>query len=192
MTALILNGALELDETLTPVLRVIDEEFRAHGFEVDICTLREMDIAPCLGCFGCWERTPGVCLFDDAARDVTRKMIQSKVTVLLTPITFGGYSSELKKAVDRLIPNILPFFTQVQGETHHEKRYTAYPALVGIGVQRQDDPEEEKLFRRIVKRNALNMRAPGYSTCVLHGTEVEYEMRTCVVSSLKEAGVIGE
>jgi len=42
----------------------------------------------------------------------------------LTPITFGGYSSSLKKnGGSSKIQNVLPFFQQVNGETHHQKRY---------------------------------------------------------------------
>ena len=42
----------------------------------------------------------------------------------------GGYSSELKNAVDHLIPNILPFFANVDGETHHKPRYKRYAKLL--------------------------------------------------------------
>jgi len=46
----------------------------------------------------------------------------SELVVLLTPITFEGYCSELKKAVDRVIPLILPYFLFVRHEVHHIRR----------------------------------------------------------------------
>ena len=44
------------------------------------------------------------------------------LVIYLTPVTFGGYSSELKRMVDHQIQNISPFFTSVQGEIHHQRR----------------------------------------------------------------------
>lgn len=72
------------------------------GWEVEPFILHDMEIHH-WGCFGCWVQTPGVCVIDDAGRDVARAVIQSDLAVFLIPVTFGGYSSELKKAVDRLI-----------------------------------------------------------------------------------------
>jgi hypothetical protein len=98
--------------------------------------LRDLEIAFCVGCFGCWERNPGECLVDDAARDLARAMIQSELVVYLTPVTFGGYSSQLKKAVDRVICLLHPHFTKVHNETHHIARCARYPRLLGVGGPR--------------------------------------------------------
>ena len=36
--------------------------------EVRECCIRDRDIKPCLGCFACWNKTPGTCcLADDMA-----------------------------------------------------------------------------------------------------------------------------
>jgi hypothetical protein len=53
-----------------------------------------MKLAHCLGCFGCWLKTPGMCVEDDAGRQVARAIVQSDTTVLYTPATFGGYSPD--------------------------------------------------------------------------------------------------
>ena len=73
-------------------------------------------------------------MLQDGGHVVTRAFIQSDLAIFLTPVTFGGYSSQLKKAVDHLIPNILPFFRTVKGETRHHKRYAHYPNLLVLGV----------------------------------------------------------
>ena len=90
-----------------------------------------MEIRPCIGCFGCWVQTPGECLIDDAARQIAPAIIGSDLVIYLTPVTFGGYSSELKKALDRCICLILPFFTKIDGEMHHKPRYDRYPGCSG-------------------------------------------------------------
>ena len=39
----------------------------------------------------------------------------------------------LKRMVDHQIQNVLPFFTQIKGETHHLKRYAKTPNFLAIG-----------------------------------------------------------
>jgi len=117
-----------------PLREIIAQELRAAGFVPEILLLRDLDIAPCVGCFGCWIRTPGECVIPDAGRDVAKTVIRSDLTVFLTSVTFGGYSSELKKAVDRLIPLVSPYFRRVGGEVHHRPRYRCHPRLLGVGL----------------------------------------------------------
>jgi hypothetical protein len=171
--ALILDGGLGDGVDTRGAGMIADELLRRDGWQATRLTLREIDIAPCLGCFSCWIKTPGVCVMDDAGRDVARQMVHSDLLVYLTPLTFGGYSSELKKALDRSIPNISPFFRLVKGEVHHVKRYARYPRIVGIGVCSDDraDLDEEELFETLIHRNAINFHAPADGACVISMTE---------------------
>ncbi len=171
--ALLLDGGRDDGDETRDTAALAVELLGADGWRVTHLALREIEIAPCFGCFGCWVRTPGVCVIDDAGRDVARRMVQSDLLVYLTPLTFGGYSSELKKAVDRLIPNILPFFQSIDGEVHHVKRYERYPRLVAIGVAPSGpvDPEDEELFETLVHRNAINYRAPSAAACVIAASD---------------------
>ena len=177
--ALILDGGLENGELTRDSGEIATGVLRRYGWQVTDLILREVDIAPCLGCFGCWVKTPGVCVIDDAGRDVARQMIQSDLLVYLTPLTFGGYSSELKKAIDRSIPNISPLFRLVRGEVHHVKRYTRNPRIVGIGVCPigRVDPDEEELFETLIHRNAINMHAPADEATVVAAEDNEIKRR---------------
>jgi len=136
--------------------------------EVECYCLREIDISPCLGCFGCWVKTPGVCVIDDTARGIAERVIGSNLLVYLTPITFGGYSSQLKKALDRTIPLILPLFKRIRGEVHHVPRYNRFPALVAFGVLPWVEPDSEDLFEALVHRNAINMHTPLADAQILY------------------------
>ncbi len=75
----------------------------------------ERRIGPCMGDFFCWTRSPGECTQDDDNREISRTFVGSDLVVFLTPVIFGGYSSELKRALDHLIPNISPFFVTLGG-----------------------------------------------------------------------------
>ena len=165
---LVLNGALSGDETLAPVEEALLALLRDVGSEVRHYSMRDVSLAYCQGCFECWTHSPGLCKTDgDAGREIAAAMIRSDLMVLLTPITFGGYSSEIKKAMDRSICLVLPFFRRVNGEVHHRRRYRRYPVLAGVGILRQPDEEQERIFRTLVERNALNMDSPVHSVCVL-------------------------
>ena len=139
---------------------MIHDELEDVGWEVNDFYLQDRKIAPCQGCFGCLIRTPGICLIDDDGREVAKKAVQSDLMVFVSPVTFGGYSSDLKKAVDRLFLQILyPFFMKINGEFHHKPRYARYPCLIGLGVLSKSDEEGERIFKTLVARNAINLHS---------------------------------
>jgi multimeric flavodoxin WrbA len=166
--ALVLNGALPGDETLAPVEEALLALLRDSGTEVRGYSMRDVPLAHCQGCFECWTTSPGLCKTDgDAGREIAAAIIGSDLMVLLTPITFGGYSSEIKKAMDRSICLVLPFFRRVDGEVHHRRRYPRYPALAAVGVLGAPDEEQARIFRSLVERNARNMDSRATAVCVL-------------------------
>jgi multimeric flavodoxin WrbA len=167
MKAVIFDGSREGDLTFNTIETSLANRLTAEGWEVESIELRKMQIAGCLGCFCCWIKTPGICVIDDDGRETTRKAIQSDLLVFLTPVTFGGYSSELKKAIDRIIPISLPYFESYKGQIHHKKRYKKYPKLLVIGVQ-EPGLEGEETFLALAERNRLNFRPPAYAAGVFH------------------------
>jgi len=183
-SACILDGAPRdvpaLDDAVRHVVKTLDE----RGWTTTVQRLREMEIAPCRGCFACWVKTPGECIIDDAARDVARAAIHSDLLVYVTPVTFGGYSSTLKKAVDRMIPLILPYFTFVGSEVHHIRRYPTAPNLLGVGLMPERDERQERAFRALIRRNSINFHAADAEVCLLH--EGSLDPRSSIVAALEE------
>lgn len=186
MDALILNGMAKDEDGVSEILA---GELKNSGYEVTSLILREKEIAPCLGCFGCWIKTPGICVVDDDGREVVRMAVQSDLMIFLTPVTFGGYSSNLKKALDRIIPIASPFFMKIAGEIHHRPRYARYPSIVGIGLLPQPDEESEQIFRTLVKRNAINLHAPSHSAGVVLRSDPPDKMRDDIKRLLNGPGV---
>ena len=185
-SAVVLNGALPGDETLAPIEHALVELLRETGTGVRDFQLRDIQLAHCQGCFECWVKTPGLCKTDgDAGREITGAMIGSDLMVLLTPVTFGGYSSELKKVMDRSICVVSPFFRRVDGEVHHRRRYRRYPALAGVGILQEPDEEQERIFRTLVERNALNLACPVTAVCVLPAGAPPAVVRDRLASSLE-------
>jgi len=177
MKALILNGGAEADPEMETVHQIVRQELSRAGWDVREFILRNTAIANCLGCFGCWVKTPGTCVIPDAGREVAKAMIRSDMIVLLTPVTFGGYSSILKKAMDRIIPLVSPFFVKIHGEVHHKRRYDRYPDLFGVGLLRQEDAESRALFSTLIERNARNFYCRGYSLAIT-GKDIGKKLET--------------
>jgi hypothetical protein len=130
----ILDGCGLPDLDLSPVLGELSEVFRRDGARIETFRLSEMKLAHCLGCFGCWVKTPGMCVENDAGRQIAKAVVQSDTTVFFTPVTFGGYSPDLKKMLDRFVQLASPYFQMDHGEVHHPPRYAHRPRLVLVDI----------------------------------------------------------
>ena len=159
MNAVILNGS-DGEIALNNAGKILALELKNNGWNVESYNLYKEKIATCIGCYGCWLKTPGQCIIKDKGQEIAEKVIKSDLLILLSPVTFGGYSFHLKKVVDRLIPNILPFFTKINGEMHHKPRYKNNPKILAIGYLPRHNEESERIFTALVSRNAINMHSP--------------------------------
>jgi hypothetical protein len=186
MKATILNGALAGDTFVDAVGAALQENLHDAGWAVTAWTLRDEKSAYCLGCFECWTVTPGLCRIDDTGRDVAASVIGSDLAIYLTPVTFGGYSSELKKAVDRIICLISPFFSRIDGEVHHRARYARYPDLLGVGCLPAPHPAQEHIFHTLIGRNAINMHAPVHASAILYRTQDPAAVAAILRSTVNE------
>ena len=180
MRALVLNGAIGPDSTLTRCEAYVVRALEARGAHVDVRRMQDIPVAWCQGCFECWTHTPGICKIDDAGRSIAESFAKSDVLVCLTPITFGGYSSELKKALDRSLGVLLPFFSRIDGEVHHAPRYPRHLAIGVVATMEPPEAEAETTLRTLVTRNAINFAASVHAVAVLHGPSDEArESATC-------------
>ena len=160
MKALILIGSKTDDSESAKIHEIILEELKKLNWDATSIVLEDINIAYCTGCFGCWVQTPGECVIKDYEETIVRKMVHSDLIIYITPIVFGGYSSILKKALDRQISRVLPYFTKIDGEVHHKKRYEKEQSLLGIGILDKPDVEKEEVFKTLIVRNFINMWSP--------------------------------
>lgn len=178
MKICILDGSQDNDPMATRVQKLLstllDDD---HVKQFTICDLA---VAPCTGCFYCWIKSPGICKNRDDNRLMAESMIQSDLLILLTPITFGGYSSLLKRGLDHLIQNISPFFTKIGGETHHKRRYKRYPNLAVIGWTETPDDQLELIFRHLVGRNSINFNADKTYCSLFNANHTDEELASWI------------
>jgi hypothetical protein len=160
MRILILDGNPDTqDAEFGAYLHDLEIELKGKGHEVQTQTLRDMDIRYCTGCWGCWVKTPGKCVFPDESYHVCREFINADFVLMASPILMGFTSALLKKTQDRLIPLLHPYFEFVQEESHHHRRYATYPRL-GILLKRSPETDEGDLeiITDMFSRFALNFK----------------------------------
>ncbi len=184
MKAVILDGSQANDTFGERVRRKFITQLQNLDWEMDHIVLNEQKIGNCAGDFFCWVRSPGICHIDDDNRRIARTIIGSDLMVYLTPVTFGGYSSTLKKMVDHQIQNISPHFAKVADETHHEKRYDRYPDFLVIGWIDTPDAHSEAVFKHLVKRNTINFYAEKANCEIITANRTDDEITASIKNSL--------
>lgn len=174
---------------MRPAVDASESHLREFGLQVETVRLRDKRIGQCRGCYDCWVRTPGQCIIDDDAKEVMRSFVNSQVIVLLTPVTFGGHSSQLKKILDRLLGCTLPYLERCGGETRHPRRYDAAQRMVFVGLLPQRDHEAQATYRELSKMNALSFRATAWAMALVFSNERTEMASVAVREAILEAGI---
>lgn len=101
-----------------------------------VCADANTDVAaddgnlhPCIGCFGCWIKTPGQCVLHDGWEHMGWRIAQCEELVLVSRCVYGSVSPFVKNVLDRSIPYLHPDFARVEGQMHHKQRYAERRAL---------------------------------------------------------------
>jgi multimeric flavodoxin WrbA len=146
--------------------------------------LRNMNILPCRSCGACSFKSPGKCVLQDDSHEMLRAIARCSTIVMLTPIRFGGYTSTLKKAVDKFMSLGLPLYKVEQGHLLHPTRYGS-KLIVGVGVYEGNSEDQENCFRKLVENNALNLQS-AYRTLILKPSYDTEKLKQEICGLLKE------
>ncbi len=187
MKTLILDGTPKEDTFSNNINQRLLKALKTNKSSVENIVLIDHDIKSCVGCFSCFFKTPGACVFNDIVREIPQTYINSDIAIILTPVTFGGFSSILAKAYYRIAIQIeLHLFKYTRGEVNRRKRYNKrYPSLIAIGIERVEDLENRKIFNGLVSANAFrNIHAPEYKTIFLAEgncvAEIDYRLNSAL------------
>lgn len=118
--------------------------------------LSEKRIAGCLGCFGCWVKTPGKCVIRDDAVSIYPLIAESESVIYVTRLYCGNYDVVMKTMLERALPIQQAFLRLHHGETHHVQRSVREKSAVVIAYGDIAEAEKE-IFQELVARNAHNM-----------------------------------
>ena len=124
-------------------------------------------IRNCIGCLGCWIKTPGECVLKDGYEQMGAILSQTEKVVIISRCCYGGYSPFVKNVFDRSIPYLLPFFKTKKNETHHKPRYQSNFRLSVYFYGEQITAREMDTARSLVKANSINFFVPQYEVSFL-------------------------
>lgn len=138
----------------------IYELMKSKGLEVNYFSVVGLDVKPCYSCGACNTKTYGKCILKDDMEPILRKLIRTDRLVLVTPVTWGGYSSDIKKVFDR---------TSVLGDIHYYVKKgemvkgtrSNMKQIYAIGVKDDCSQEEKETFDRLLQENANIMNISG-------------------------------
>lgn len=128
----------------------------SEGSENYLIDLSSQKISHCVGCFGCWVKTPGKCVIRDNATKIYPLIAKSEEVLYVSRVKYGSYDTPMKTMLERTIPVQQAFLRIHHGETHHVQRAVTpkKATLIGYGELSAD---EKEVFKQLVQRNSHNM-----------------------------------
>ena len=134
--------------------------------------LSQKKISNCVGCFGCWVKTPGKCVIRDDAVSIYPLIAQSSKVIYVSKICYGSYDIVMKTMLERALPVQQAFIRLYQRETHHFQRNVAEKEAVIIAYGDLSE-ESRELFQRLIARNSKNMAFKKWEIFFVSENEVE-------------------
>ena len=70
--------------------------------QVEIVSVCDYKVNPCIGCNSCFSREGNRCFQNDDMTAIYEKLSQADILIIASPVYFYGISSQLKAIIDRL------------------------------------------------------------------------------------------
>ncbi|XZI53795.1 flavodoxin family protein [Clostridium perfringens] len=156
-------------------LLLSDKELNINFLESDenkYIDLSELRISNCIGCFGCWTKTPGKCVIHDDAVKVYPIIAKSDKVIYVSKVKYGSYDTVMKTMLERAIPIQQAFIRLLNGEAHHVQRDVAMKDAIIIAYGNIED-EEKEIFKRLVERNSHNMNFKSFNVIFVDEENLE-------------------
>ncbi len=128
MKILLVNGSPKGERSNTlHITKAFLEGLTASGeHEVTTFMVKDKHIEFCTGCFRCWSRKDGKCIFHDDMQEYTELYKAADVVIFNTPVYYFGMPARLKNLLDRTLPFHVPEIVERAGESggqRHEYRF---------------------------------------------------------------------
>jgi multimeric flavodoxin WrbA/putative sterol carrier protein len=127
-----------------------------EGAETETIYLKEKDIHPCVGCYTCWTKTPGVCVFKDDMPELLKKVKECDLLVYATPLYNYNMTALTKAFQERLLPLLDPHLVKKEGVYRHPQRFEVNRKMVLISTSGFPELSHFDALRhifRIMERN---------------------------------------
>jgi multimeric flavodoxin WrbA len=113
-------------------------------------------IKNCIGCYGCWIKTPGQCVLPDKYNDMGSILSKAEDLIIISKCYYGGYSPFVKNVLERSIPYMHPYFSIKSKEMHHKNRYDNRFNLEIYFYGENITDDEKETAKSLINANILN------------------------------------
>lgn len=101
MKILILVGSPRRGGNTDTLARAFADGASVHN-EVEIVSVADYKVNPCIGCNSCFSREGNACFQNDDMAKIYEKLKSAELLVIASPVYFYGLSAQLKAVIDRL------------------------------------------------------------------------------------------
>ncbi len=125
MNILIINGSPKGKKSNTYKLTkaFINGISEKSETECEEIVVKDKNIGTCIGCFGCWNKTPGVCVIKDDMKEVLDKILWADIVIWSFGLYYFNVPGRMKMLIDRQLPLALPFMVSESESGGHPMRF---------------------------------------------------------------------
>lgn len=98
---IILTGSVRKDGNTDLLAKAFEEGARENN-KVEIISVADYHVNPCIGCNSCFNREGHKCFRQDDMQKIYSRLAEADVIVAASPVYFYGVSAQLKAVIDRL------------------------------------------------------------------------------------------
>ncbi len=97
----VLVGSVRKDGN-TEILAKAFSDGAKYENNVEIISVADYKVNPCIGCNSCFKREDNACFQSDDMQKIYEKLSEVDIIVIASPVYFYGISAQLKAIIDRL------------------------------------------------------------------------------------------
>jgi multimeric flavodoxin WrbA/putative sterol carrier protein len=145
---------------------------QSQGGKTETVYLKEREIHSCVGCYTCWAKTPGVCVFKDDMPELLEKVKGCDILVYATPLYNFNMTALTKAFQERLLPLLDPHLIKT-GETYrHPQRYAVDRKMVILSTCGFPEVSHFDGLRQIFRHMERNGGVPIVGELLMPGGEL--------------------
>jgi len=114
------------------------------------------DIKHCIGCLGCFLKTPGECVINDGYKNMGSELGKCTEMIIISKCYYGSVSPFVKTVQDRTLPYVHPDFIIKRGEMHHRRRYDNIISFSAYFYGENITDEEKETAKNLIQANVDN------------------------------------
>jgi multimeric flavodoxin WrbA len=145
---------------------------QSQGAETETVYLKEKEIHSCVGCYTCWAKTPGVCVFQDDMPGLLEKVKGCDILVYATPLYNFNMTALVKAFQERLLPLLDPHLIKTGEAYRHPQRYAVDRKMVLISTCGFPEVSHFDGLRQVFRHLERNGGVPIIGELLMPGGEL--------------------